>query len=115
VRRAIADLHHDVGKRIARTARNVRDMPITEPVRAMLIKDLYAIDGHTRASVVFQERMRPLGAMHPLHALGPVLAAIDALECELRAGNTEAIRDALMLACEVSDAIREELVREADS
>lgn len=113
MKRAVADLHHDVGKRIARTARNVREAPLPLPILALLLKDLYAIDGSTRASEVFRARRAPLAKLD-LADVADALARIDALEAEVRANEADAVREALALAVLVSDRIAALLVREAN-
>ena len=97
---AVGALHHDVGKRIARTARNVRDVPRTPAILAMLVKDLYAIDGSHRASSVFEARIAGL-------------ERIDAIEPSVRAHDAAAVDEAIALALEVSATISAWLAREA--
>ena len=112
MKRALSDMQHDVGKRIARTARNVRTYPVPPSILALLVKDLYAIDGHARASAVFEARAEQL----PIDVAAPraALRVIDALEPRVRAGDDAAVREAIGLALEVSDFFTA-LVREATS
>jgi hypothetical protein len=113
VKRAVADLHHDVGKRIARTARNVQEAPLPLPILALLLKDLYAIDGTTRASEVFRARRVPLAKLD-LADVADALERIDALEAAVRRNDADAVHEALSLAVFVSDRISALLAREAN-
>lgn len=111
----VALLHHDLGKRIARTARNVRGVTgtVRGSILAMLVKDLYAIDGARRASEVFEDRARELPQLAT--ALDPARAAltrIDALEHAVRAGEAPAIDEAVGLALEIEAFTTDLLVRE---
>jgi hypothetical protein len=109
---AIATLYHDVGKRIARTARNVRDMQRTPAILAMLVKDLYAIDGAHRASSVFEARISEI-ADADVEPIRTTLARIDALETRVRTNDAAAVDEAIALALEVEAAIATWLVRAA--
>lgn len=109
---AVAALHHDVGKRIARTARNVRDVPRTPAILAMLVKDLYAIDGSHRASSVFEARIAGLEGAD-IEGIRSRLARIDAIEPSVRAHDAAAVDEAIALALEVSATISAWLAREA--
>lgn len=100
--RGLSDLHHDVGKRIARTARNVRVFPVPPAILALLVKDLYAIDGSARASAVFEARAHD--AIDEA-LCRDALRAIDAIEHDVRAGDEHAVREAIRLALVVADHI----------
>jgi hypothetical protein len=105
--RDLARLSHDVGKYIARAARNVAPAaPIVPALVDLLLKDLYAIDGKSRASALFREKSAPLesdaAALAPIAAL---LDEIDALEPQIRAREEAAVRRGVELALEVSDAL----------
>ena len=100
-----ARLAHDVGKYVARVARNV---PPGEPVPAallpLLLDDLYALPAGGRASARFDELARGL-ADPRLAAARARLAEIDALEARVRAGEEEAT----VLACAAARAVEEAL------
>lgn len=99
-RRALA---HDVGKYVARIARNVPPRgPIPAPLIPMLAKDLYELPGGKRAS----ERFRELAPDGEPAAARTALEEIDALEAEVRAGDEAACRRACALALEVERRLR---------
>lgn len=101
---ALARLSHDVGKYIARAARNVPPSgPIPPALVDLMVKDLYAIDGKQRASAVFSARAESEGAA--LDEVRASLAEIDALEPRVRAREEEAVRRAVVLALSISDAL----------
>ena len=89
--RWVATLAHDVGKYVARTARNLPD-PITAPLGpelvAMLVRDLYALGQGERASVRFARLVEEAAPGGPPDRPGDVrldevrrlLAEVDALE-----------------------------------
>jgi hypothetical protein len=110
----LARLVHDVAKYVARTARNLGAGPIPAPLLPMLAKDLYALDGHDRASSVFEARAREVhGHEDTLAFVRARFAEIDALESAVRAGDEGAARRAAALAREIEDALRA-LLREED-
>ncbi|MCB9594478.1 MAG: hypothetical protein H6719_17225 [Sandaracinaceae bacterium] len=97
-------LAHDVGKYVARIARNApAEGPFPAALVPMLVKDLYALPGGKRASERFVELAPDEVAMAPLHA---ALTEIDALEERVRAGDDEACRRACVRALEVEAALR---------
>jgi hypothetical protein len=105
---AAARLAHDVGKYVARTARNLPD-PITAPLdgtlHAMLIADLY---GDARAPRPAQ-RFAQLAASFVEPRLDPVrvsFAALDALESDVRAGQLFAVQRAAALSRDIEDTLR---------
>jgi hypothetical protein len=105
----VADLVHDVGKRIARTARNVGDRPASPAVVRMLLSDLYAIDGRRCASLVFEERVTPLVPhVHPdwLASVRADLAEVDAHRDGVSNGDAASIARVVALACAVEYSLR---------
>jgi hypothetical protein len=102
---ALARLSHDVGKYIARAARNVPPSGTVPPALVdLLVKDLYAIDGKERASAVFERRAQEIAGAE-LETVREALSEIDALEPRVRAREDEAVRRAVALALSVSDAL----------
>jgi len=99
-----AQLAHDVGKYVARIAKNApAGGPFPPPLVPLLARDLYEAPGGGRPS----ERFDALAPDDP--ALAPVraaLAEIDALEAEVRAGDDAACRRACTLALQVEAALR---------
>lgn len=112
-RAAIARLAHDVGKHIARIARNLPEKgPIPRALARMLESDLYSLSSGRRASAVFEELA---SKTHPHHHAAPVrgvasvlntvrsqLEEIDRLEARVRGGEEAAQRRAASLALEIS-------------
>ncbi|AKF07981.1 hypothetical protein [Sandaracinus amylolyticus] len=94
-RRLAATLLHDVGKYVARTARNLRDGQMIDGLFAsMLLRDVYETYRGARASARFEELARPLAAIAPDARLDDVrtrLRAIDAREADARAGDAAAL------------------------
>jgi hypothetical protein len=102
------DLAHDVGKYVARTARNLPPAgPIPAMLFDMLVRDLYALDGARRASEVLAAMRQGLGPNESIDRAAGALARIDALEPRVRAGDDDAARAAAALAIDVSTALRE--------
>lgn len=101
-----AALAHDVGKYVARVARNVKgDAPIPSALLPMLVRDLYELPGKVRASVRFEELAAPLGGAR-IDRARACLATIDALEARVRAADLDACREACALAREVESELR---------
>jgi len=103
-------LLHDVAKYITRTARNVTagEAP-TETLAAMLLKDVYALDGTRPASAVFRERAAPLRAVVEdvrLEHTAALLERMDARETDARAGHESALRELVSLSLEVASTLR---------
>ena len=97
-------LVHDVGKYVARTARNLDERSLLSPaIVSMLTRDLYDTFGGERASAIVARS--PLVAPALLRARD-LLAGIDELEASVRAGETPAVRRAATLACEVERTLR---------
>lgn len=92
-------LVHDVGKQIARVARNVED-EVPSALRPMLRADLYALrgaHGSERASARFARLVD--AARHPtLDAVRALLSRLDALEPAVVADDAKAIVEAVRTA-----------------
>lgn len=105
-----AALAHDVGKYIARVARNVpSEGPIPAPLLPLLAKDLYELPGNVRASARFAELTAHDEDGDDANALDEVRSAleeIDALEERVRAGEEAACREACRLALNVEARLR---------
>ena len=103
---AASRLAHDVGKYIARIARNVpEDGPVPAALVPLLVKDLYEAPGGGRPS----ERFEALAATLSDPRLAVVradLAALDALEPAVRAAEERACREACRLARGIESALR---------
>lgn len=109
---AAARLAHDVGKYVARVAKNVPEgAPVPTALLPMLVRDLYELPGGLRASARF-EGLAGAFVGPRVERARACLAAIDALEPRVRAAEPEACREACALALEVERELRE-LAREA--
>jgi hypothetical protein len=101
-------LLHDVGKYVARTARNLDftlPVPPEPALVAMLACDLYALRDGRRASAVLDELS--VGLSGPsLERARARLAEADALEPRLRAGDPAAVARGAAIACEVEALLR---------
>jgi hypothetical protein len=102
---ALARLRHDVGKYVARTARNLPQAPTAAHV-AMLARDLYELRPGRRASEVFAELAAGL-AQPPLATVSQLLAEADLLEPRVRAGDLPSVARAAAIALEVERHLRE--------
>ena len=99
-------LAHDVGKYVARTARNLpAEGDVPRVLVDMLCRDLYALTKTQRASERFEELAENVDA--DLSACRSRFEEIDALEAEVRAGAPEAVRRAARLAMEIEARLRE--------
>ena len=102
-------LVHDVGKYVARTARNLPAQPTAEMI-AMLARDLYQLRPGRRASSVLAELAGGAsdgGADEPAVAdARALLAEVDALEAAVYAGEPAAIARAAGLALAVEARLR---------
>jgi len=109
-----ARLAHDVGKYVARAARNIRSEPVPRALVDMLASDLYELSGGRRASEVFAERAPALAELADarLEEVGRLLVEADRMEPELRGaapaavarGAEIALRVAALLAAVARDA-----------
>ena len=109
-RALLARLVHDVGKYVARTARNLPEAPSAEqPIAPALVEmlagDLYELDGKQPASRVFAALTdgATLPGLEPLRAR---FAILDALEPEVRRGDPVAVAHAAALAREIEALLR---------
>lgn len=103
-RELAAQLAHDVGKYVARIARNAPAQgPFPAALVPLLVKDLYLMPDGLRASERFVRLAPDEAAMAPLHA---AFAEIDALEDAVRAGDDAACRRACARALEIEAALR---------
>jgi hypothetical protein len=94
-------LAHDVGKYVARIARNVRPV-----LMHVLVKDLYELPGGKRASARFDELAPGISPDERLTRARELLAAIDALEPRVRAKDADACARACEHALEVESLLR---------
>lgn len=101
-----AVLAHDVGKYVARTARNLPAGPIPPVLVDMLVRDLFALPAGGRASAVFARLAAPLPADARLERASAALGEIDLLEPAVRAGRADEVRRAAALALEVESLLR---------
>jgi hypothetical protein len=109
-RQQLVRLAHDVGKYVARTARNLLAEPDAELV-AMLVRDLYELRTSERASDVFARLS--VGLAHPAIAeVRALLDETDALETRVRNRDPQAVARVAAIACEVEHRLRE-LVEQA--
>jgi hypothetical protein len=99
----VARLINDVGKYVARTARNLPDGLVDDDLIAMMVRDLYELQPGRRASRVFEELSVGMPGMTGVRAL---LAEVDALEPRVRGGDQDAVRRAAALACEIERGLR---------
>ena len=97
---------HDVGKYLARTARNLGPGPVPRPVAEMLARDLYALADQERASAVFERLAAGLEPSPLLVEVRALLSEIDRLEPAVRAAEDAALRRAAGLAIEVERRLR---------
>ena len=114
-RKLLVLLSHDVGKYVARIARNVPiggDVP--NALAPLLVKDLYDTHAGRRASARFEELAGTLAARHPsIDVARASLARIDALEAAVRAHEPAALREAAALARAVGDILAKLATRDA--
>jgi hypothetical protein len=107
-------LAHDVGKYVARTARNVPDGGWTTELASMLASDLYDVRGE-RALRIFL-RLAPADSSPLVHfsewtAAYDLLLDLDAMESDVRAGNLTVLQKAAHQALQVERALHELLLR----
>lgn len=102
-----AELVHDVGKYVARIARNVPPSgPVPPSLVPLLAKDLYELPGGLRASQRFEQLLDTAPPPEPLEALRVTFRTIDELEVAVRRGDQAACRRACELALEVESTLR---------
>jgi len=111
LRRVVSTLLHDVGKYVARTARNVVDRPsIDGPFVGMLLRDVYETYRGARASARFEQlvsELEALGFHDPrIVAARGALAQIDSLEQAARGGDEPALASVASAAIEIEEALR---------
>jgi metal-dependent HD superfamily phosphatase/phosphodiesterase len=113
--RIAAVLLHDVGKHVARAARNVaRGAKIEGALAAMMLRDVYETDRGKRASIRFEELAAELAAhdavgcdtIETLDTVRASLGAIDALEARARSSDAEALAEIAQRARTIEDALR---------
>ena len=114
IRRMAAALAHDVGKYVARTARNVPDGGWTPDLVSMLLRDLYDLRGE-RALQVFLRlapaATSPLAGFPEWTTAHDLLCELDAMERELRAGHAPSLQSAALRALQVESALQELALR----
>jgi len=98
----LARLVHDVGKYVARTARNLPPAPTPEMID-MLVRDLYELRPGRRASSLFDELAAHEPSLEPVRAL---LGEVDALEPAVRAADAAAVARAAALARQIEERLR---------
>lgn len=103
-------LVHDVAKYLSRVAQNVPEgEALPDALLPMLLKDVYALDGARRASLVFAERSSPLVALVTDERLAQVrerLQRADDLESSARAGEEAATTELLAICRDVTEDLR---------
>jgi hypothetical protein len=103
-REARARLLHDVGKYVARTARNLPDGALDRELIDMVVRDLYELKPGRSASAIFDELSQPDARLTEIRQF---LTAIDKLEDRVRRGEEAAVRGAAALALEVERRLRD--------
>jgi hypothetical protein len=103
-RRDLSILVHEVGKYVARTARNLPAHPTREMID-MLVRDLYELRPGQRASRVFVALTQFAGAP-PLDDVRALFSEIDALESDVRAGAPAAVTRAAAIAQDIDTRLR---------
>jgi len=107
---SLSALVHDVGKYVARTARNLpAEGEVPRVLIDMLCRDLYALTETQRASERFDElalELEPALDGLELDACRERFAEIDALEARVRDGDLVAVRRAAALALEIETELR---------
>ena len=110
IRRLASALSHDVGKYVARTARNVPDGVWTPDLVNMLLRDLYDLRGE-RALHAFLRlapaATSPLAAFPEWTLAHDLLRELDAMEHDLRKGHAPALNSAARRALQVEGVLRE--------
>lgn len=110
VRAVTAQLVHDVGKYVARTARNLAsDTVLDAELLAMLSRDLYGDAQSARPAVRFAAlaaELRPLFVDARLTQTELLLAELERREVAVRAGQPEAVQHAVALALQIENLLR---------
>jgi hypothetical protein len=110
VRTLTSQLLHDVGKYLARTARNVQPGErLDPPLLAMLCRDLYGDPGGPRPAARFAALMQELAPLYSDERLGAVadlLSELESLAPPLQQGQPAAVTRALALALQVEQLLR---------
>jgi hypothetical protein len=101
----LRDLVHDVGKHVARIARNVPDGEVSGHLHALLCGDLFGDDVRARPSMRFSELLGE-SEIAELRDVEAWLRRIDAIEALVRAGEAGAIAEAVVHARRIDDALR---------
>lgn len=108
-------LHHDVGKYVARVARNISKPTsaketLSSTLLSMLIKDLYQTHQGRPASARFQELREALPPSlrdsEIMSEVASLLVHIDALEPRIRRGTPDSIREAASAALLVEQHLK---------
>jgi hypothetical protein len=100
---AAARLVHDVGKYVARTARNLPDGTVDGDLIDMMVRDLYELQPGRRASRVFEDLAPGVPGIADVRVL---FVELDALELRVRKGEQAAVRRAAGLACQIEQRLR---------
>jgi hypothetical protein len=110
VQELLAQLVHDVGKYLARTARN---LPAAESIDAgliaMLCRDLYGDPGKPSPAARFtalSAELQPLLPAAPLPAIAAMFNELTDLAVAVRAGQPAAVTRATTLALQVEQQLR---------
>ena len=110
VRALTAQLAHDVGKYVARTARNLASGAVVDAeLLAMLCRDLYGDAKSERPVARFAAlaaELRPLLADASLTQTERLLAELERCEAAVRAGHPEAVQQAVALALQIENLLR---------
>ena len=110
IRRLAGALAHDVGKYVARTARNVSDGAWTPELVSMLLRDLYDLRGERSLQAFLRlapAATSPLATFPEWTQAHDLLRELDGMENELRAGHAPALESAARRALLVESALRE--------
>lgn len=109
-------LHHDVGKYIARIAKNVSGTAtaketLSSSLHGMLVKDFYETHQGRPASVRFNELRdalpMPLRECEVLTEVSSLLTKIDALETEVRRARPPALLEAIRASLQIELLLKE--------
>ena len=101
-------LSHDVGKYVARIAKNVPvggDVP--KALVPLLRKDLYSLPGGQRPSECFESRISAVDKDVRLEAAKGFFRRLDALENKVDAGDAQSLREACQLAVSIENLLQQ--------